>query len=252
MWTEQQKLFASDGGVNDFFGVSLAMSGDTAVMGALGDDTAAGADAGSAYTFARFGNVWSEQNKLLPSDGHAADRFGETVSVSGDLAVSGVPNADTPKGVDSGAAYAFLLPPPTNPGTDGDGILNDDDNCPDTPNPGQEDQDDDGQGDPCDLDLMVTGSSTTTTTAPTSSIRISRMSTTTAPEMPAIPTSARPVRGRGALSPSPSGREMKSRSVGRERTCRSWEQASPIRPAGARRSATSTRSGSAGRPATNL
>lgn len=151
-WSERQKLFASDGGANDFFGEALAMSGDTAVMGALGDDTAAGNDAGSAYSFTRFGSVWTEQHKLIPSDGSAGDRFGDSVSVGGGLALVGAPFDDTLKGMDSGAGYAFLLPAPTNPDTDGDGVPNSADNCPDMPNPGQEDQDGDGTGDACDPD----------------------------------------------------------------------------------------------------
>ena len=51
-WTQQQKLTASDAAADDQFGVSVAVSGDTAVAGAYFDDTPAGEDAGSAYVFA--------------------------------------------------------------------------------------------------------------------------------------------------------------------------------------------------------
>ena len=51
-WTQQAKLTASDAAADDLFGYSVAVSGDTAVVGANFDDTAAGTDAGSAYVFA--------------------------------------------------------------------------------------------------------------------------------------------------------------------------------------------------------
>src|SRR5206468_3453276 len=49
-WSQQAQLKAADAAASDYFGISVAVSGDTAVVGAYGDDTAAGTDAGSAYT----------------------------------------------------------------------------------------------------------------------------------------------------------------------------------------------------------
>ena len=83
-WTEQQKLLASDGAAGDHFGSSVSVSGDTVVVGAPGDDTPGGVDAGSAYVFVRSGTTWTEQQKLLAPDGAADDDFGISVSVSGD------------------------------------------------------------------------------------------------------------------------------------------------------------------------
>ena len=108
MWSEQQKLVASDGAASDCFGCSVSVSGDTAVVGADADDTAGGADAGSAYVFVRSGTVWSEQQKLLASDGAADDCFGQSVSVSGDTVVVGASGDDTAGGVDAGSAYVFV------------------------------------------------------------------------------------------------------------------------------------------------
>ncbi|MCG6975904.1 MAG: FG-GAP repeat protein, partial [Acidiferrobacterales bacterium] len=88
VWSQQAKLIAGDAAANDLFGVSVSVSGDTAVIGAsLNDDN--GNASGSAYVFTRSGGVWSQQAKLLAADGAANDQFGRSVSVSGDTAVVG-------------------------------------------------------------------------------------------------------------------------------------------------------------------
>jgi uncharacterized repeat protein (TIGR01451 family) len=107
-WSEEQKLLADDGAPGDRFGSAVSVSGDTLVIGAYNDDTAAGSDAGSAYVFVRSGTLWSEQQKLVASDGTAGDLFGRSVSVSGDTTVIGAPTDDTAAGVDAGSAYVFL------------------------------------------------------------------------------------------------------------------------------------------------
>ena len=100
-WTEQAKLTASDGDADDNFGVSVAISGDTAVIGAFGDDDQ-GSGSGSAYVFRFDGTDWIEQAKLTASDGDSYDSFGVSVAVSGDIAVIGT------NGIDStGSAYVF-------------------------------------------------------------------------------------------------------------------------------------------------
>ena len=105
-WREQQKLNASDAAVNDVFGWSLSTSGDTAVIGAWGDDDN-GARSGSAYVFLRDGaGLWSEKQKLNASDGAVNDRFGGSVSVSGDTAVISA-HLDDDNRFDSGSAYVF-------------------------------------------------------------------------------------------------------------------------------------------------
>jgi hypothetical protein len=106
-WAEQVKLLASDGAADDAFGVSVAVSGETAVIGAIGTDDK-GPNSGAAYVFTRVaGGPWTEQAKLLPSDGTAGDRFGFSVAVSGETAVIGAPFRDGDTGPDSGAAYVF-------------------------------------------------------------------------------------------------------------------------------------------------
>jgi uncharacterized repeat protein (TIGR01451 family) len=108
-WSQEQELVAPDGAVSDLFGCSVAVSGDTAVAGACADDTAGGADAGSAYVFVRSGTTWTVQQKLLAADGAAADAFGCSVAVSGDTAVVGACAGEGPVGgADTGSVYVFV------------------------------------------------------------------------------------------------------------------------------------------------
>jgi len=100
-----QELFASDGATDDFFGHSVAIDGDYALIGAYEDDDN-GAYSGSAYIFKREGTVWNEQSKLLPSDGELHDCFGCSVSINGEYGVIGASNDDD-NGHSSGSAYVF-------------------------------------------------------------------------------------------------------------------------------------------------
>ena len=105
VWTEQAKLTASDGAASDLFGRSVAVDGDTAVIGADDDDDN-GTNSGSAYVFIRSGITWTEQQKLAASDGAPFDRFGESVAVSGTTVVIGA-ILDDDNGTNSGSAYVF-------------------------------------------------------------------------------------------------------------------------------------------------
>ena len=108
VWTEQQKLTASDGAADDQFGLSVSIAGDTAVIGAHNDDDN-GNGSGSAYVYVRSNGVWSEQQKLTASDGAQDDYFGYSVSIDGDTAVIGAwRDDDDGNGSDSGSAYVYV------------------------------------------------------------------------------------------------------------------------------------------------
>jgi hypothetical protein len=107
-WSQQQKLTASDGAASDYFGRSVSVSGDTAMVGANGDDIAYATDAGSAYVFVRSGTAWSQQQKLTAADGAMNDQFGACISVSGETAVVGAFSHDTAGGANAGSAYVFV------------------------------------------------------------------------------------------------------------------------------------------------
>lgn len=104
-WTEQQKLTASDAAADDQFGWSVALSSNTAIVGAFGNDDA-GSESGSAYVFVRSGNTWTEQSKLTASNAAVGDQFGISVALAGDTAIVGSPLRDG-AGADSGQAHIF-------------------------------------------------------------------------------------------------------------------------------------------------
>ena len=98
-WSEEQKLLASDGNANDEFGFAVSISGDYVIVGARMKDNKQGA----AYIFKRDGNTWTEEQKLLASDGDTLDQFGNSVSISGDYAIVGARMKDNRQG----ASYIF-------------------------------------------------------------------------------------------------------------------------------------------------
>ena len=104
-WVLQNKLTADDGAYNDRFGWSVAISDDVIIVGAYGDDDN-GTDAGSAYVFMYDGLNWVQEAKLLAPDGVTGDRFGFSVSVSGDTVLVGA-SWDDLIGTNSGSAYLF-------------------------------------------------------------------------------------------------------------------------------------------------
>jgi hypothetical protein len=108
LWSQQQKLVAADGAVQDSFGFSVGISGDTVVVGAYGDTIGANAGRGSAYVFVRNGATWSQQQKLTAGDGAAFDNFGLSVALDGDTLVSGAPLDNVGGNSGQGSAYVFV------------------------------------------------------------------------------------------------------------------------------------------------
>jgi hypothetical protein len=82
-WIEKQKLVPSDGSAGDQFGRSVAIEGNTIVVGSYYDDSN-----GSAYVFTCSGGVWTQQQKLVAPDA-ANDRFGCSVSIDNNAIVIG-------------------------------------------------------------------------------------------------------------------------------------------------------------------
>jgi hypothetical protein len=116
-WSQQTKLVASDTKADEFFGNAVAIHGETAVIGAVGNDevTLSGLPGvpGSAYVFTRNGaGAWTQQAKLTPVGGMPLDFFGISVAVHGDTTLIGA-NGDDRKGVNAGLVYAFTRNPTT-------------------------------------------------------------------------------------------------------------------------------------------
>ena len=129
-WTQQAYLKASNTGANDGFGASVAVSGDTVLVGAPNEESNATGvngnqadnsvpNAGAAYVFVRSGATWTQQAYLKASNTGVDDEFGVSVAVSGDMVLVGAPNEDSnATGVNgdqtndsaqyAGAAYVFV------------------------------------------------------------------------------------------------------------------------------------------------
>lgn len=135
-WSQQAYLKASNTGGGgsslengDYFGGSVAVSGDTIVAGAYGEESSAtgvngnqagnsAAFAGAAYVFVRTGGLWSQQAYLKASNTGSGDIFGAAAAISGDLIVIGAMSEDSDSGGingdgsnnrrdAAGAAYVF-------------------------------------------------------------------------------------------------------------------------------------------------
>jgi hypothetical protein len=106
-WEETAKLTASDAEQQDYFGLSVSISGTTAIVGAHGEATG-GYDAGAAYVFVLnpASGAWEEVAKLTASDAEANDHFGSSVAVSGTRAIVGALGEDT-GATNAGTAYVF-------------------------------------------------------------------------------------------------------------------------------------------------
>ncbi len=104
-WGEVAVLRAGDGRRFDRFGRSVAIDGDTVVIGSTGDDDA-GSGSGSAFIFQRIEGQWVESVKLLAEDGIGFERFGEMVAIDGETIIVGAPDQDD-MGAKSGAIYVF-------------------------------------------------------------------------------------------------------------------------------------------------
>ena len=105
-------LTTSDGAAGDQFGVSVAVDGDVAVVGAYHGDSTVSSDSGVAYVFTKNATgVWDEGVKLTASDGAADDQFGWSVAVDGNTIVVGAYRDDHSGLTQPGSAYVFVKPP---------------------------------------------------------------------------------------------------------------------------------------------
>jgi FG-GAP repeat len=98
---------SSDNVSGDVFGVRMAMSGNTVVVGDS-DDSRDAPWSGSAYVFVKDGDGWVQQQKLLPTTPASDQVFGLSVSIDGDTIVVGAPGEGDPALRFAGAAYVFV------------------------------------------------------------------------------------------------------------------------------------------------
>ncbi len=113
-WTQVEKLVATGGEAEDYFGSSVSISGNYVLVGAHLEGTGPGEPSarGAAYIFENNSGTWS-QEKILASDGAAQDQFGYSVSISGASFIVGSHLDDDPTlGSNLGSAYIFRKDPP--------------------------------------------------------------------------------------------------------------------------------------------
>ena len=91
VWTQVQKLIASDGVVNDFFGCEVAIQNGTVAVGAKYADYSGSPDVGSIYVFVKNGGSYAQQAKLLFVGYHADDKLGSVIRIDGNILVAGAP-----------------------------------------------------------------------------------------------------------------------------------------------------------------
>lgn len=135
IWAQQAYIKASNTDSNDLFGSSIALAGDTLVVGACGEgsnatgvngneDDNSAPSSGAAYVFARSGTTWTQQAYLKASNTDQGDQFGWSVGAFGDtVAVGALAEASNAVSVNgdqtdnsaaqSGAAYVFVRAPGT-------------------------------------------------------------------------------------------------------------------------------------------
>jgi len=108
VWTQSQRLEASNGAVNDGFGASVALTGTRIAVGAPARNLGPAQRAGAVYIFEQSGS-WAQVAYLTPdaADAVAAAEFGRSVALVGDLLVVGVPGAPAGALAGGGAVYVY-------------------------------------------------------------------------------------------------------------------------------------------------
>lgn len=109
-WGLVKQIVATDGALDDWFGNSVSINGDTVVVGASDADVNGKVDQGAAYVFFRpqgGTNNWGQVKKVIAADGASRDFFGEEVSIDGNMIVVGAWAAEVNGKTDQGAAYVF-------------------------------------------------------------------------------------------------------------------------------------------------
>ena len=111
--SQTAKLTASDGSGGDDFGASIAISGNTVVVGAPYATIGSNFQQGASYVFVEPGSGWTDMTqtaKLTSSDGAANDIFGDAVAVDGNTVVVGATEASISGNTNAGKGYVFIRP----------------------------------------------------------------------------------------------------------------------------------------------
>ena len=106
-WVQEDTLQPTDGAAGDLFGVAVALSGETALIGAPGANSSTGTETGSAYVFVRSGNAWVQQATLRAVEQHTLAHFGAAVDIDGQTALVASPSDTIASAFDAGTVHVF-------------------------------------------------------------------------------------------------------------------------------------------------
>lgn len=121
-WTYEGRLVASDRAPQDNFGWTVAIDGDTILVGAPADDAPLANQAGATYVFRRRGAAWVEVEKLTAAVPQAGEELGVSIALAGGQALLGANFGDVGATLDAGRVVAFeVLAPCIEPFCFGDG-----------------------------------------------------------------------------------------------------------------------------------
>lgn len=104
-WSQEAKVTALDGGVDDNLGAAVSLDGTTLAVGSQ-QGPGATASSGATYVYTRSGSNWNESAKIFPADGLDGDLFGTALELDAGVLIVGAPSADG-GGTDRGAAYRY-------------------------------------------------------------------------------------------------------------------------------------------------
>jgi FG-GAP repeat len=106
-WIHDQKITDANGAASDYFGESVSISGNYAIVGAYGEDVSANTDQGSASIYQRNGSTWELMQKITDAASTAGDSFGGSVYISGNYAIVGAPTKIIGGSIYQGAAFIY-------------------------------------------------------------------------------------------------------------------------------------------------
>lgn len=108
-WAQQAELLASDGAAGDGFGIAVALSGGTLLVGANQNGALTTTSLGAVYVFTGSGGTWTQTQKLTASDGAVGDELGAAVALSGTVALVGARSKTVGANAKQGAVYVLTL-----------------------------------------------------------------------------------------------------------------------------------------------
>lgn len=107
IWEQSQKILADDRESDDLFGISVAVEGNTMIVGAYREDSGTKTENGKVYVFTKNNNKWNQQGKILATDKDTLDLFGYAVTIKNNTIFVGAYLDDNNGKSNNGAVYVY-------------------------------------------------------------------------------------------------------------------------------------------------